>query len=173
MRLPELARALMPRFAEYVIKTPHAAESGRQRNRRNGKVGVIEQPFGGKQPVRLGDGSGRGSEVFDEKPPEVTVANSEPAGETLDAGLVERALGDFPQRARDGSGGAVPSGRARRAFGAASQTRPQTGSCGCRRRGIVSDIFFAWRRSGADRPTKDFGSAHADEKAPVEAGVAG
>jgi hypothetical protein len=60
--------------------------------------------------------------VFDEKPPEVTVANSEPAGETLDAGLIERALGDFPQRARDGSGGASRVNRALRQVSRSTST---------------------------------------------------
>ena len=56
-----------------------------------------------------------------EQPPQLPLADAEPAGEAFDIGLIEAAGFDQRQRARDGVGGAAPEREVGRGFRPAAQ----------------------------------------------------
>src|SRR5262245_41770602 len=96
---------------------------------------LMNELFGQQHAPWLRDRDRCGTEMLLEQAPQLALADAEPSGQRIDLGIVQRAVFDQAQSARDGIRRAAPSAEIGRGFGPAAQTRTKARFlCGSRGR---------------------------------------
>ncbi len=168
----QVARRRAERGLEHVVELAHRAEAGGEGHLGQRQTGLVDQPPCEVGPARARHRQRRGSDVLQEQPPQVAVAQPQPRGQRVDTLLVEQALVDQPQRALDARGRAGPGRRAWRGLRPAAPAGPVAGLLGRGGVAVERDVLAPRSRGRADRAAVDAGGAHGHEEAPVEARVA-
>src|SRR5260221_337171 len=124
------------------------------------------------QSASLGHGNRRRTQVLQKETPQVPRTDAQAARQLVDSAIIEGALTNQAQSARDGAGCSGPRGCSRRHFRPAAQARTKSGfRCSRGGREVDNVPFFRWM-NGTDRPAIDAGAGYGDEKSAVEPGIA-
>ena len=122
----------------------------------------------------LGDRDRGGTEMFFEKPSEMSGADPEAVSERVDlAALVEGSAGDQSQGTGYSGRCAEPCRRSRCSFGAATTTGAKSRVFGGGRAGVEVDIALLRGAGRTDRPAIDPRRADPGEEAAVESRIPG
>src|ERR1700744_1709952 len=92
-------------------------------------------------------------------------------GQIVHAAVIESALADQSQGARNGGRGSNPCGSPRGSLGPASQTGTKSLLRRRGRRGKITDIFLFRRRRGTNRPAINPGGSDRNKKSAVKARI--
>ena len=109
---------------ECVVKAANAAKPRRQCNVPHRKRGLVDQLLREVQPARLRHRDRTGTEMFQEKAPQMARADSQSFRERLDSAIFQCAFRDQAQRTRHRRRGAEPCGSSGRGFRTAAQAWP-------------------------------------------------
>src|SRR2546426_187146 len=106
--------------------------------------------------------------MLGEETPELAPAQPEACRQALDIALVECAIRDEAEPARNDGRGPEPGGRPGRRLGATPAARAKAGRLGCRRAAKKAAVLELGRPYGADRSAVYTGGDHASEDPAVE-----
>ena len=169
---PQRARRAMVGAAHGVVEAAKAGETRGERHLGHRERRLVDHLLGEEDAPRPRDRKRRYADVPVEQAPEMTATDPETPGQLLDAGAVERPVGDQGEGARYRARRAAPGGKFRRDLGPAAQTRPEPGRVRRRRAGQEQAVLDLRRARRANRPAVDTGAQDGGEEPSVEAGVA-
>jgi hypothetical protein len=164
----------MKQIPKCLIESPHAAESSREGNFRQGHSRFMNELLGEKHAAGLCHRDGRGPQMLHEQSPELASTHAEACGEGFDAVTVavERAIGNQSERPRNCIRTSAPGCQIGSGFWPATQARAKTRFL--RRRGRTQETAILELRAarGTDRPAIDAGRGDANKEQAVEARIA-
>ena len=83
------------------VESSYAPKPRRKSKLIHGQRGLINQFFGEMKTARLGHGDGRGSQVAEEKPPQVARTHAQPLRQHFYPAVLKPTLADKPQSSRN------------------------------------------------------------------------
>jgi hypothetical protein len=159
--------------AKRSVESADAPEPGGEGNRGHRRRGLVDQPLRALHAPRHRHRAGRRTRVAQEQAAEVPARHTEGVGKVLHRlAVVEIALLDEPQRARDRRRGATPCCRPGRRFRSTSQARTEATALGGGRGREEDDVARLRRLHGTRRPAVDPCGEDAAEESSVESSVA-
>ena len=161
------------KIVEYLIESPQAVESGRERDLGHGHLGFVNQLLGKKNATGLCDRDGGSAQVLDEQPPQMAFTDAQPRSQCIHTRVVavESSICDESQRARDGVGGSAPRRKIGSALGTAPQARAKASFHRGRRRREEAAVLEFRRSRRADRTAENSGGRYAYQDQPVKTRV--
>jgi hypothetical protein len=100
----------MKEVPKYLIESPHAAESGSERNVRQRHSRFVNELLGKEYAPRLCNRDGRGPQMLQEQPPKLASADTQTIRQRFDVIVVaiEGAIGDERECAGNGVRSSAP-----------------------------------------------------------------
>ena len=159
--------------AEQSVEAAQAAEAARHRDAGHAERRVGEQPFGEQQAVRLCILDRRYTQLVLKHAAQMAVGDTQTLRELLDAALVEQTVFDQSRRGVREPRCCVYTGIAGGELRPAAHARTIAGGFGCSSARIERAILLLRRLDRAHGTAIDSRGRDADEKAAVEACIAG
>ena len=157
--------------AHDVVELADAREAGRERDVGERQRRLLDQQPRGLRATAHREVQRPGADLGDERAVQVALADVQRAREAGDPAVVDRAVGDEPQRARREVAAVVPVPRAGRRVGTAATAGPEAGADRRRGRGEEADVRRLRRLRRAHRTAVDPGARDAEPDPAVEAPV--
>src|SRR3954471_23984054 len=158
-------------LSEHRIESPQATEACAHGDLRNREIGLVQKPLRPLHACRLGDLNRACTEVHLEEPGQMSRADPETIGQSLDTAVIKCTVRDEPERTFDSGACSLPCRRERSSLRPAPQTRSETRKLGRRCRRIEHYVGRLGRAHRTDRAAVDTCRANARKEQAVEATI--